>query len=287
MAKINARSLLAAGKRTIGKKLPSICAWAGVAGVVVTTVSGILDAPKCTDILEKHAQTMKDIKTNLERGEITKKEATKQRWQVRGQCCVELGKAMWRTILSGGLTIGAILGGHFGHLKKETSLASWLNTSEIAYRQLSDAAKKSLSKKDYERLEEEVAELKKQRLRDEPHTSKVYGNGDVAYHDPYSDHVIMTNNHRIDGAINRLNHSMVTGGLTGDGWETLNTFYTEIGLPRTELGDHVGWEINHDGVIEWYTRPGEYVDEQTGIITPCLDIVFSVMPHSDYDNYCR
>ena len=73
----------------------------------------------------------------------------------------------------------------------------------------------------------------------------------------------------------RINHGMLKDGL--DGFCSLNTFYEAINLPNANVGDKLGWRIDHD-IIE--IRDSSINHPQTG--EPAYVLSFYAPPRYDF-----
>ena len=61
--------------------------------------------------------------------------------------------------------------------------------------------------------------------------------------------------------------------------KALNEFYDEIGLPHTEVGGSLGWNIN-DGLLEVYFS-SKIADDGT----PCIVMSYENQPKHSYNHY--
>ena len=58
---------------------------------------------------------------------------------------------------------------------------------------------------------------------------------------------------------------------------SLNEFYYEIGLPRTKMGDELGWNID-SGLIRF-----EFSSQLADDETPCLVIDYHIAPRYEFE----
>ena len=62
------------------------------------------------------------------------------------------------------------------------------------------------------------------------------------------------------------------------GYASLNDFYDEIDLPRTSMGDDLGWNIEHNIEIHFSSQLNDNGE-------PSLVLDFTVAPQYDYYKY--
>lgn len=276
--KISARAIFQALKSKVKKSSPAIMMGISIAGVIVTAFSAANDGPKCEEIIDDYNDMTEEIKKQAEEEEWTDKELSKKLWKLRGQFVLDMGKALWRTLLSGGITILSIIFSHKIQFRRQAVLASLLNQTELAYRDYVAATRERLNKKDLEAIEEKIGEYHAARNQNVVSADPVlFSAGDVPYFEPLSNQLIMSNEHKIEGAKNALNDY-----LNRVDKASMNDFLDFLEADTWRGGDKLGWDRNHDGLVEWYSRPSEYYNKSTGLKTPCLEICFYTEPHSSY-----
>ena len=100
-------------------------------------------------------------------------------------------------------------------------------------------------------------------------------NGDTLFVDVLCGRAFYSSYDAVNAAVNRLNHTMIENRNHGaDDYIPLNEFYDELNLPRTSLGDYVGFYDNQQDLIEIIFEPVMASDGKT----PAVGICFSTDP---------
>lgn len=204
-------------------KSPIILAAIGVGGVVTTGVmayrAGIKAEQIQHDLIDDTFQT-----------------------EARYPTTEEIVKATWKVwippVVSGALTIGAIIGSTAISEKRRAALAGLYAVSEAALKEYQ------------EKTEEVVGKKKEQEIRDRVNESKavdadppweVAPSGVVWVLDRWTGREFQSTVERIRSAANELNSRILNGDLCA----SYNDFYEEIGLKGCEMGTECGWNLNH------------------------------------------
>lgn len=173
----------------------------------------------------------------------------------------------------GGVSAACLIGANKVQARRTAALATAYSLSESALR-------------DYqEKVIETVGEKKEQAIRDAVAKDKIDKNpvstreviltekGNTLCFDGISGRYFKSDIEKIRKVENELNRRMIS-----EMYISLNEFYDEIGLPRTDLGDDLGWNVDR-GFIEL-----GFSSQLTDEGTPCLAINYRVVPRYGYDN---
>ena len=96
-------------------------------------------------------------------------------------------------------------------------------------------------------------------------------NGDTLFVDVLCGRAFYSSYDAVNAAVNRLNHTMIENRNHGaDDYIPLNEFYDELNLPRTSLGDYVGFYDNQQDLIEIIFEPVMASDGKTPAVGSCF-----------------
>ena len=214
-----------AAKTKVVKNGPAILTAMGIVGWGTATALAVKETPKALRLLED---------AEYEKGEAL--------------TVPEKVKAAWKPYLPSAVIAVASTGCLIGACNVSAGRTAALAT---AY-QLSSTALKDYK----EQVVETVGEKKEQVIREKIHEKKVKenpasnsqvyftGKGKTQCYDVTSGRYFEADKTSIEKIINKLNQRM----LGGEMYISLNTFYSEIGLPHIPIGDDIGWSI--DAIIE-------------------------------------
>lgn len=96
--------------------------------------------------------------------------------------------------------------------------------------------------------------------------------GNTLCYDVVSGRYFRSDIDKIKKAENELNHRMIS-----EMYISLNEFYYEVGLPRTSIGDELGWNI--DGGLIGLEFSSQLAEDGT----PCLVIDYGIAPRYEYE----
>jgi hypothetical protein len=167
------------------------------------------------------------------------------------------------------LTIGSIIMANRIGNRRAAALAAAYALSEKAMTEYKD------------KVIDRIGETKEQAIRDEiaqdqvaqtPGSNSVVliGNGDILCFDAYSGRYFQSRVETIKKAENELNHQILN-----DMYASLTDWYTLLGLPRIEVSDEVGWNV--DKLLEIKLTSVLSEDDR-----PCLSVNFNVTPVRGY-----
>lgn len=248
MSKTSLSNLFNSVSTFTNRHAPEILTGLGIVGMVTTTVLAVKATPKAIRILEEKKEKEPDISK------------------------VEIVKSCWKcyapAVITGVVSIGCLIGASSVSARRYVALTTAYKLSETA---LSDYR---------EKVVDTIGEKKEQTIRDKVaadiiqkkpvSNSEVFisGNGDSLCFDPMSSRYFTSSIEKIHKAVNEINRQMLQDIC---GSASLNEFYDELNIPRTEVGDILGWNtdnlldigisshITDDGrpsvVIDYYTRP--------------------------------
>lgn len=248
-------------RMSLSKHSPEILIGFGIAGMIATTVLAVKATPKALYLIDKK----------------------KQELDVDSLTAVETVKTTWKCYVPAAVTsvasIACLISSNSVNAKRNAALATAYKLSETAFAEYRDKTIETIGEKKEKTIRDKVSE---KQIKENPVNKPeiiVTGKGQTLCFDPFSHRYFYSSLDKINRAINKLNHDIVTSPFSNDG-VTLNDFYSEIGLPGTATGDGLGWNLC-TGLIELYPS-AQMVDEgEEHEGEPCMVLNFSTPPQYD------
>lgn len=245
--------------KTVGNKLsehsPEILTGIGITGLLSTTVLAVKATPKALRLIDEK-------KEEYDTDELTNMEVIKTCWK----CYIPAA-------VTASVSVACIIGANTVNSKRNAVLATAYKLSESAFSEYKEKVIETIGEKKEEEVRDKIA---KDRIEKNPVNNNeviITGKGDVLCYDVVSGRYFKSDVDKIRKAENTLNKK-----LMNDMYCSLNEFYDLIGLPFTQMGFDLGWNVNDSLVeIEFSTQLSE--DD-----TPCVVIQYSVLPKCDYQH---
>lgn len=245
--------------KTIGDKLsehsPEILTGIGITGLLSTTVLAVKATPKALQLIDEKKEEMNT-------DELTNTEVVKTCWK----CYIPAA-------VTASVSVACLIGANSVNSKRNAVLATAYKLSESAFSEYKEKVIETIGEKKEEEVRDKIA---KGRIEQNPVKNNeviITGKGDVLCYDIVSGRYFKSDVDKIRKAENTLNKK-----LMNDMYCSLNEFYDLIGLPFTQMGFELGWNVNDSLVeIEFSTQLSE--DD-----TPCVVIQYSVLPKCDYQH---
>lgn len=245
--------------KTVGDKLsehsPEILTGIGITGLLSTTVLAVKATPKALRLIDEK-------KEEMDTDELTNTEVVKTCWK----CYIPAA-------VTASVSVACLIGANSVNSKRNAVLATAYKLSESAFSEYKEKVIETIGEKKEEEVRDKIA---KGRIEQNPVKNNeviITGKGDVLCYDIVSGRYFKSDVDKIRKAENALNKK-----LMNDMYCSLNEFYDLIGLPFTQMGFELGWNVNDSLVeIEFSTQLSE--DD-----TPCVVIQYSVLPKCDYQH---
>lgn len=147
-------------------------------------------------------------------------------------------------VLMGGASIASIIAANTINIKRLTATSAALTATEEAFRTYRDNVVKQIGERKasevLERVHRESMEEKPIKSPEHPEGTQVIvtNAGDTLCFDQWGGHYFKSSIDKIKNTINNLNFK-----LTREDWVTVNDLYFELGIPRSKMGDEMGWDI--------------------------------------------
>lgn len=233
MNKPNFAGFFKSAKAAVSKHSPEILTGIGIAGMITATVLAVKSTPKALELLEEK-----------------KKEDGVDKLPP-----VEVVKTTWKCYLPTAITtvtsVACLVGASRENLRRNAALATAYKISETALTEYREQVVETIGEKKEQVVREKVNQ---KRLEQTPVTkNEVYvtGDGDTIFLDPLSKRFFKSDIDRVRKVENALNKQMIHDIC---GSVSVNEFYDELGLERTDIGDYLEWNTEH--LIDLDITPG-------------------------------
>lgn len=219
-----------------------------IAGTVITAVLSWKAGIKADKILAEQKEKMDTIVIDMgkdEPKEISEEEEKQRRKEITIETIKKMAPVVAPPILAGASTIIAVVAGYKSASTQIATLSALYSMSEKALSDQLEKTKEIVGPKKAQEIKDSVAADK---VKNNPieNSDKVFrtGNGETPCYDPKTDRYFYSSPESIKAAANRINLRMME-----EYYISLNEFYDELGLPDTELGEMVGFNVE-DGLID-------------------------------------
>lgn len=236
------------------KHSPEILLALGITGMLTSTVLAVRATPKALKLIE-------DKKKEECTDKLTVGETIKATWK----CYIP-------AVITGTTSIVCLVGSSSVQAKRTAAIATAYKVSETALTEYKEKMVKTLGEKKEKTIREEIAGDKVEKMPVKESTVYMTGDGTTTFLDPLSERHFQSDINRVKKAQNDLNERMLKDIF---GYISVNEFYDEIGLPRTSIGDELGWCVTKGKIdIDFSSR----IDGDKPVIV--LD--YRVAPRWDY-----
>lgn len=240
------------------KYSPEILTGIGIAGMITTTVLAVKATPKALQLMEDEKAEL-DLHPD---DSLTVAETIKVAW-----------KPYIPAAITGTVSVACLIGASSVNLKRNAALATAYKLSETALAEYKEKVVETIGERKEKTIREKVAQDKVKNAKPVNKEVIITGSGETLFLDSISMRTFKSDIEVIRKIVNNLNYRMVSGM---EEYIALNEFYDEIGLPRTKVGDDLGWNLGRDGQIDIDYEPQLYEDK------PCILLDYRVAPRYDY-----
>ena len=233
--KANLLKLWNKGMRIMEKQAPAMLAGTAIVGVITTAYFVYKATPKAEEVLDRYKKRVSDLDQNDTKMKALS-DATK-----------EMIPIIIKPVLSGGLTIGAIIGSQSISRRRIAALSAVCSMSQNTIETINEKIVEVVGEKKAGEVKDAVA---KKRFDSQDNGSDkcnivVIGNGDVLCMDSFTGGEFYANPEHIRQCIIRL-----SSRLSHELFISLNELREEIGLDRLgHVGDDLGWSV--DDCPDW------------------------------------
>ena len=230
----------------ISKHNPEILTGMGIAGMISTTVLAVKTTPKAVQMIQDEEERLND--------KLTKVEVVRL-----------VGPLYIPAVVTCTLSAASLICANGINNKRNAALATAYSLSERALMDYREKVVEVVGEEKEKEIRQRAA--KESPVKDVIFTSK---GGTLCY--------IPVSGARFECDIDRIRRAenIINKQLLDDMYASLNDFYDEVGIPCTEMGNTVGWNID-DGLIQLYFS-AELNEEDK----PYLVVNFSTNPKPNY-----
>ena len=245
----------------ISKNSPVILTSVAVSGVLATAIFSAKGHLKAQEVLEHRWNQEK--KKNDDFKDFAWQSVIRETWK----CYIPAG-------VCAGVTIGTIIVLNRVHMRRTASLAAVYSITETAFKEYQNKVVETIGKNKEQAIRDDIDHDHIQRNPKSINEIFITGKGNYPCFDRLGNRYFKGDIEKIRQAINALNYRM-----RQEMYISLNDFYDEIGLSPTQLGSHVGWNI--DGGEIQVSFSTQLTDDNE----PCLVLNYDVIPKSGYERY--
>ena len=258
MGKLNIAKLANDIKSGVSKHSPEILTGIGIAGMVATTVLAVKATPKALELIKNEQELAESYNE-----ELTQMDKVKACWK----CYIPAA-------VTGVMSITCLIGASSVNTKRNAALTAAYTLSDSALREYREKVVETIGEKKEKTIKDKISE---DTIKQNPVTkSEVYitDKGDSLCFEPMSGRYFKSDIDKIKRAKNNLNEKILVDAFNAG--VSLNDCYEEIGLPKTSMGENLGWNLD-TGIIDIYLS-AQITDEGT----PCLVINYTNPPKYDF-----
>ena len=260
--------------RFLDKNSPVILTTLGVVGVVTTTLTAVKATPKAYLVVEKAKKEMDNLEDwSKEKRKEMKSLSPKDKRAI--QMVRDVGTLYIPTFIIGGTTILCIISANRIASKRTVALASLYSMAEKSLDRYKIKADELIGEKKMQKVKDAV-ELEKVEgipVPTEPQAIYATGRGNSLCCETLTGRYFRSDIEQIRKTVNDINFELLNSMYV-----SLNDLYSELGLPRTDFGDEVGWTANE--LIEpMFTCKMSETGE------PCLVVSFNVNPKYEFKEF--
>ncbi|MGN1370918.1 MAG: DUF6353 family protein [Candidatus Coprovivens sp.] len=242
-------------KTSVSQHSPEILTGLGITGMLSATVLAVKATPKALRLIE-------DKKEEENVDELTTKDVIKTCWR----CYIP-------TAITTGVSVACLIGATSVNSKRNAVLATAYKLSENAFTEYKEKVIETIGEKKEQEVRDKVAKEKIEKNPVKNNEVIITEKGNTLCYDAISGRYFKSDIDKIRKAENIINKK-----LMNDMYCSLNEFYDLVGLPYTQLGFELGWNVNDSLVeIEFSTQLSE--DD-----TPCIVVDYSVSPKYNYQH---
>ena len=219
MAKPNVKQLIKGARTASVRHSPEILMGFGIAGMIGTTILAVRATPKAMRCIDEAAYEKEDDLTPL-----------------------EIVKATWKCYIPAAVTFvgatGCLIGSCSVSVRRHAALLTAYKLSETALDEYKEQVVETIGEKKEKNIQDKVNEKQIEKAPVDERNIITTGRGNTLFLDPLSQRYFRSDLEFIRRAENNLNKEILHSIY---GTVNINEFYDEIGIPRTETGDMMGW----------------------------------------------
>ncbi len=233
----------------VSPHVPAILTGLTCVGVVSTSVMAAKNTCTAWDILKEYDEEHPDA-------------SSKDRF-------LKVAPVYIPTALMGAATIACAIGAHTTNRAQTAAMASAYAIAQEAAARYRDKVVETIGEKKVKEIDNKVAD---ELLQSNPQSNQpiMFGKGEVLCFDTLSSRYFMSDMETLRKVQNDLNKVILD-----DTWVSLNELYYRLGMDPMNLGENLGWSVDHLLEMKFSSRLDEHG-------TPCLVIDYESQPIADF-----
>lgn len=208
----------------VSKKSPLILTAMAIGGVGLIVVSTRTATIRALEIENEYTGTY-----GIESDELE----PKVRFQLTWKCYIPV-------IFTAGATVACIIFAQSINSKRQAALAGLYSISEASLKKYKEKVKEAVGENKSKKIEDDIA---KDTIEEHPvdvNDIIKTGKGNYLFYDAMSGRYFRSDIETIRRIENDINHELIS-----EMWVSLNEVYGKMGLKPIELGENVGWNVDH------------------------------------------
>lgn len=261
--------------KALGRRKPELLLAGGiVTGVtaLVLAIKGTVEAVKKVDeeIERRNAEALREAEEHGHQNvevidHLPPKDVVKTVWK----CYIP-------TAATGATSMICLIGSGRAAYRRSALLTSAVKMGETAFTEFRQSVEETVDEKTMSNIKQKVAKKQLEKNPANDFTEIIItGKGDTLCLDATTGRYFASDRESIRQAQNNMNEMLYHG--FGQ-YLSLNDFYDEIGLPHTDIGDMLGWNIEHRVDLELSTDFGPKGQ-------PCIVVGHTSPPRHNYMNF--
>lgn len=251
------KNVFKSAKMFMSKHSPEILIGLGITGMITTTVLAVRATPRALALIEQKKQ-------EEHKDKLTPAETIKTAWK----CYIPAG-------VTCATSVACLIGANSAHMKRNAALATAYKISETAFTEYREKMIETIGEKKEQTVREKIDHDRVEKQPVSKNEVVVTKRGNTLCFDPLSGRYFESDIDQIKKAENNVNKQMLHDTF---GYATVNEFYDELGLDRTDVGDIIGWNVHK--LIDIHISSKVADDGR-----PCIVVGHNNRPVYDYDRF--
>lgn len=245
----------------LNKQKPAILIGTGIAGFIATDILVIKGTVDALDVMDRRLREEGDDPNDYCVGDIPKKFTFKDKVKMTWKCYIP-------SIVGTVTSAGSVIGGAVSQ-KKETIIAT--AACEIAETSLNQYKRAVEEKVEPEVVKEIKKTVAQESVNKNPPSEekRIYGKGSTLCKDSITGRYFYSDFNTIVSVVNSLNKQLLTNDDI-----FLTDLFEELGMPRCDISDRLGWTSYETGLIEVDLTEADVTEDGR----PCLVLNYNKWP---------
>lgn len=260
-------------KNEAAKNLPGILTGFGVVGSITAAVLVGKATPKALTLIEEEKKRQNELLL-----EEAKKKNMSEYAQISNLKPLDVVKVTWKcylpAVIAEAVSISCIIGANSVNARRNAVLAAAYNMAENALTDFKKAAVETVGTKKIEAIETKVAEEQVKKNPVNNNEVIITGKGEHLCMESLTGRYFKSDIEKIRQAENTINKELI-----GTNYVSLNEVWYELGLPYTDLGEELGFNVDKEMLSFEFSS----VLAEDG--TPCLVVGYKYKPIYDYRTF--